>query len=122
MGPIEMFQMGGGWMWVITATSIITLGLIIRQIAKIRSVDLSRIIWVLLVVNPLMGILGTLVGLTQAGMAIAKMPLEAMPAPILKALAIATTTTEMALMYTIPLAIVFGITLQKRHTLPKTSP
>ena len=68
-----------------------------------------------------MGILGTLVGLTQAGMAIAKMPTESMPAPILKALAIATTTTEMALMYTIPLAIVFGVTVQRRHTLLKAS-
>ena len=117
MGPIEMYQVGGGWMWVISAISIITLGLVIWQIARIRSADLSRIVWVLLIVNPLVGILGTLVGLTQAGMHIALMSVEKMPEAVLKSLAIAFTTTEMALLHTIPLAIIFSIAHHKRHRL-----
>jgi hypothetical protein len=127
MEVTELFAMGGGWMYIVTAMGIANLVLIAVQFVKIKKLNLSPIIWSCIAALIICGVLGTAVGMTQAGFAVAEgkvipalspaeggAALDVVGLTMSKALAIALTTTEYALLLAFPFSILAGIASYRR--------
>lgn len=69
MGMVELFQNGGGWMYVIVLTAILNLALVIVQFVK-RSPKLSHVLWGCFVALIVAGFAGTSVGMLVVGLAV----------------------------------------------------
>ncbi len=122
----DLFAMGGGWMYIVTGMGIANLVLIAVQFIKVEKVNLTPIIWSCIAALIICGVLGTAVGMTQAGFAVASgkvipalsptaggAALDAVGMTMAKALAIALTTTEYALLLAFPFSILAGIASYK---------
>lgn len=132
MNMVEIFQNGGGWMYIVTVMGLANLLLISAQFVKIKKLNLIPLIWSCIVALIICGVLGTAVGMTQAGFAVADGKLlpdlssqatqisSMVDLTMAKALAIALTTTEYALLLAFPFSILVGIASYKRKTVPQS--
>ena len=118
----ELFAMGGGWMYIVSAMGVANLVLIAVQFIKVKQLNLTPIIWSCIAALIICGVLGTAVGMTQAGFAVAEghvipalspvadgAALDVVGMTMSKALAVALTTTEYALLLAFPFSILAGI-------------
>ncbi len=126
----KLFAMGGGWMYIVTVMGIANLILISVQFIKKDKLNLTPIIWSCILALVISGVLGTAVGMTQAGFAIAEgkvipalttanggAALDIVGLTMAKALAIALTTTEYALLLAFPFSMLAGIASYKRNAM-----
>ncbi len=66
----DAFAMGGGWMWMITLWGIGLIVMLVVQYVKREKVDFTPVILGILVSLALIGLVGTAVGIQQAGYAL----------------------------------------------------
>ena len=100
---------GGFFMHLILLTAFWTMAVIVAQLVLAKKYDLAPLLWLSLVALVLLGVLGTVVGITQAMDAVATAPPDMKTAMLSAGIAIALNTTSFAVFIAVPAAIASGV-------------
>jgi hypothetical protein len=105
----QAFVEGGPFMFLVLLVAIAVLAMTIVQFATLRKTDWSPLLWGLLAALLLTGVLGSVLGLSQAFGALANVSPEQRNALLAMALSMALSTTSLAVGCALPLSIMIGV-------------